>query len=426
MTKKILALLLCVFMLMAVIPTMASAEEAETVNGKLVAMVDHGGVKHIEAYGGMPTDFEGFLGTIVQTGAYPITVTSLGRLFYEGNSQEHTLKLVDAVTGEDVPGATVTVSGGVVDQFTYGQLAEPVTLNANSKYYLLSSESSAGDFFSDSCDVMYSDSVANCMGFVKQTADGYSTFAFANSGYVSLNMEFTYTPNAYEGEEIEAFMDIKWDIVRNNYHSYIGLKFITGSDELIITELGRIFLDGNVQAHSVKLVDGVTFEDVPGANVIIQGGTHGKITYAKLESPVVLKPDYPYLLMSREYNNGDTWLEGNARYLVTDDDDIMVMGGNYFITGYNDVISLDTGFVGLNLKYIKAEKEEKPTEPAATDPKPGEDEKDPTEAPTQAPTQAPTTGKQEAPSNSTWIIIVAAVVVVAAVAIVVVIRKKKK
>lgn len=417
---RIVALLLCLMLAVMMLPT-AMAAENDTVSGHLVSKVDHFGVKDYNGFGGIPETFDGFIGTIVNVGAQPITVTSLGRLFYEGNAQEHQLKLVNAATGEDVEGAAVTVSGGSVDEFTYGTLAAPVTLEADTTYYLLSSEKSGGDYYSDGCDVLYSDSVATCAGYVKQDGDGYFTFSFPNSGYLSLDMEFTYTPaEVPEGDEVDLFLDIEGDIVRNDYHSYIGLKIITGDTPLTVTELGRMYLEGNVQEHHVKLVDGVTMLDVPGASVIVSGGTVGEITYVRLQTPVTLEANHPYLLMSREYIDGDAFLEGNAHYLVNYDEDCTVIGGNYFIVGYNDMIQLDTGFVGLNLKYVKqAEDPVEPTDPEPAETKPADTTPDPAESQP----SGTNTDKENIP---VWIpiVIVAAVIAVAAV-VVIVVRKKK-
>lgn len=419
--KKIFALLLCAVLIVLALP-LASAAEPATIEGTLVAKVDHFGVKDGQRIPVVEPTFEGFLGTIVKVGAHPITVSELGRLAYNGNAQEHTLKLVNAANNEEVATTTVNMAGSTVDKFVYGTLATPVTLEANGTYYLLSSEKiTGGDDRSDFCDVMYSGSAAVAAGYVMQSGAEYVTFTFANSGYVSLDMKFSYTPDLgveLDEDITEAFLDINYTIIRNDYHSFIGTKIITGNDELYVTELGRIFLDGNVQEHAVKLVDGETFEDVPGANVIIKGGTHEQITYAALETPVKLKANHPYLLMSREYINGDAWLEINTQYLPADDDDIMVMGGTYFITGYEDIIQLDCGFVGVNMKYTKVAKEEPPaTEPPATDP-----------PATQAPSQPGNAGNGNgapAPEFPIWIPIVVVVVVAAAVMVVLVIKKKK-
>lgn len=89
-------------------------------------------------------NFSGWIGTIITVGERPLTVTSLGRMFYEGNTAAHPLKLVDAETREDVQGAAVTVQGGTVGKFTYSALETPVTLEAGKQYYLMSEEVADG------------------------------------------------------------------------------------------------------------------------------------------------------------------------------------------------------------------------------------------------------------------------------------------
>ena len=92
-------------------------------------------------------NFSGWLGMQFTTGAGGMTVHSLGRIFVSGNSGTHTVKLVLASNGTDVPGATVSVStaGGTSGEFVYANLPSPVTLQTNTAYYLVSEETSGGD-----------------------------------------------------------------------------------------------------------------------------------------------------------------------------------------------------------------------------------------------------------------------------------------
>jgi hypothetical protein len=97
------------------------------------------------------TDFSGFVGMRFTVGANALTVSALGRLFITGDSGIHTVKLVQAANGADVPGASVSVSmvGGVSGQFKYVSLGSPVSLQANTAYYLVSQEASGGDQWYD-------------------------------------------------------------------------------------------------------------------------------------------------------------------------------------------------------------------------------------------------------------------------------------
>ena len=83
-------------------------------------------------------DFGDFVGMSIMVGAEPITVTHLGRWTVVGNSKTHPLKIVTASTKVDLPGGSVTVDclGATPGQFLYGQLPTPVTLAANTRYYI--------------------------------------------------------------------------------------------------------------------------------------------------------------------------------------------------------------------------------------------------------------------------------------------------
>lgn len=96
-------------------------------------------------------DFTGWVGTKFTVGSANVTVHSLGRIFATGNSGAHTVKIVLAADGSNVPGASVSLSmtGGTPGQFWYADLASPVTLQANTSYYLVSLEQAGGDAWYD-------------------------------------------------------------------------------------------------------------------------------------------------------------------------------------------------------------------------------------------------------------------------------------
>jgi hypothetical protein len=99
-------------------------------------------------------DFDDFLGMAITVGARPLTVVALGRWSGLGVNQTHPMHIVDDVTKQVVNGSDVTVDPGtstsfVCDGFRYTSLSAPVTLNAGSKYYILTKESLNGDNFYD-------------------------------------------------------------------------------------------------------------------------------------------------------------------------------------------------------------------------------------------------------------------------------------
>ncbi len=396
----------------------------ETIETNLITGFEYASVKP-ESMTGAPEGFKGFIGNIINTGAYPMTITALGRLFYEGNSGEHTLKLVNAATGADVEGSSVTVNmaGGDLDTIVYADLEAPITLEANSTYYLLSSEDVTADSLGDAHDNMFTCNAAVVSGYVYQDGTEFKTLQFPNSGYLTLDMKFSYTPDVEIPEntkETELFVGFQFGSLRNDYHSYIGIKFVTGAEPMLVTHLGRIYLAGNVQQHNMKLVDAETGLDVPGGSVTVYGGTPDEVTYVALEVPVILEPNHMYYLMSREYAAGDKWYNNDSKFLVNFDDDCTLLGGAYQLFGYEDAIALNQGFVGVSLKYQKAEKEQTPP---ATDPT--EPESKPTD-PTVAPTEPGAEPSQEGGLSTGLIIAIAAAVIVLIVVVVIVVKKKKK
>ena len=109
----------------------------------------------------------GLYGMAIQVGANSIDVQSLGRGFVAGNSQIHVVKIVDA-SGVDVPNGFVSVnmSGGAPGQFNYALLNPPVTLAANTKYYIVSQEISGQDKFFNHDETIQTTDVATVVSSV--------------------------------------------------------------------------------------------------------------------------------------------------------------------------------------------------------------------------------------------------------------------
>jgi hypothetical protein len=91
-------------------------------------------------------DFNGWVGLRLVVGPTDVSVTSLGRWVVAGNTGTHTVRLVDAATGVDVPGgsAVVNTAGAPAGTFAFTPIA-PITLSAGHSYYLLSQEFAGGD-----------------------------------------------------------------------------------------------------------------------------------------------------------------------------------------------------------------------------------------------------------------------------------------
>jgi hypothetical protein len=137
-------------------------------------------------------DFGGFVGMKFTVGGTQLNVTSLGRVCVTGNTDTHVIKLVLASTGVDVPGGTASVgmagcSGG---QFIYSALSSPVTLQANTAYYLASQEASGGDQWYD-LNGLTTTSDAAVNNSVYFYAGNWNPMAVANTSYVPPNFIYS-------------------------------------------------------------------------------------------------------------------------------------------------------------------------------------------------------------------------------------------
>jgi hypothetical protein len=139
-------------------------------------------------------DVTGWLGGVIKTGSSAVTVTQLGRYFVPGNTGTHTVKLVNASTGLDVSGGSVSVNmaAGEAGAFTYGTLNSPVTLNPNSTYYLVSQEAQTGDQWYDYNTTVTTTNVAVESSSVWST-DGinYNLIGSANQLYIPVNLIYS-------------------------------------------------------------------------------------------------------------------------------------------------------------------------------------------------------------------------------------------
>ncbi len=113
-----------------------------------------------------------------------------------GNTQSHAVKLVLASNGTDVIGgsATVNTSGGTAGNFAYANLAYPITLAANTSYYVLSQETDGQDKWYDYDTTVTTTSVAT-VDYATYILNGnYVNTAPVNHEFVPV--DFIYTTGA--------------------------------------------------------------------------------------------------------------------------------------------------------------------------------------------------------------------------------------
>lgn len=134
----------------------------------------------------------GSLGLRFRVGASPIAATALGRWRLAGNSQSHTVKLVRASDSTEIASVSIDASAGTADQFQFAGLSAPVLLAANTEYYLVSREYSAGDQWLDCDTTITTSTAAQALSAVFSTGDEttYSTSCDAGDSFGPVNLKY--------------------------------------------------------------------------------------------------------------------------------------------------------------------------------------------------------------------------------------------
>ena len=101
--------------------------------------------------GTLRNNYSGWVGMRITVGVTPIDVLGLGRAYVPNNAGTHELKIVDEMTGADVPGTlqSITMVPAAAGDIQYVQLPTPAPLSAGRSYFVLSSEIIGGDQFYD-------------------------------------------------------------------------------------------------------------------------------------------------------------------------------------------------------------------------------------------------------------------------------------
>jgi len=136
-------------------------------------------------------NFTGFVGMQFTVAASPRTITSLGRACLAGNSGTHTVQVVNAGTGAVVPGAvaSLNMAGCTAGQFVFTALQGPVTLLANTAYYLVSQEVSGGDQWYDYGTVRTTTAAAVTNSVYSPDGINWASSGGANTSYVPPNFQ---------------------------------------------------------------------------------------------------------------------------------------------------------------------------------------------------------------------------------------------
>jgi Concanavalin A-like lectin/glucanases superfamily/Bacterial Ig domain/Chitobiase/beta-hexosaminidase C-terminal domain/Bacterial Ig-like domain (group 2) len=156
-----------------------------------------------EVLGALRNNYSGFVGMTITVGASPITVTALGRMVVAGNTGSHVVKIVQEANGVDVAGGSVTVNTGIgtPGSFVYAPLSSPITLNANTSYYVVTQETLGGDQWYDyNNSILQTTNVASINSAVYGTGAPYVTIGSTGQSYGPAN--FMYTVASGSGPSI--------------------------------------------------------------------------------------------------------------------------------------------------------------------------------------------------------------------------------
>jgi hypothetical protein len=299
--------------------------------------------------------FDGFLGMQIVVGSAPVSVTALGRMMVDGNSQTHIVKLVNATDGSDVPGGAVSIgmAGGSAGQFQYADLSTPVVLAAGGAYYLVSQETAGGDFWYYRDTTITTTSVATELSPAWGDPDGsWHLNGRAGQSFGPLDFKYatattppsvnpppinppTSTPTTTPPvsvppttppttppptiNPVQFVTSTTTGISRNGFSGFAGMQIVVGASPITVTALGRMMANGNTDTHLVKLVYAGDGTDVPGGAVSISmaGATVGQFQYSSLSAPIVLSTGTAYYLVSQESAGGDFWFYDDTTITTT-------------------------------------------------------------------------------------------------------------
>ena len=97
--------------------------------------------------------------------------------------------------------------------------------------------------------------------------------------------------------------------LRNDYSGFVGMRIKIGGKDIKVLELGRYFEKSNTQSHELQIVDPKTNQVLGSVTVdMAKGKADGlDFKYGSLKTPVTLKANMEYDIVSKETQNGDKW-----------------------------------------------------------------------------------------------------------------------
>jgi hypothetical protein len=119
------------------------------------------------ALGTSDNNYSGWAGMEIMVGANFLAIHEVGRVRAPGNVQQHAIKIVEKTTLTDLTTVILDTAGGTDGTMQTAPVPNPVTLNKNSSYYIISKEIGGGDLFYQDDSTIQTTGVATAVNAIK-------------------------------------------------------------------------------------------------------------------------------------------------------------------------------------------------------------------------------------------------------------------
>jgi hypothetical protein len=296
--------------------------------------------------GTLRNEFTNKAGMRITVGSSPIAVAAIGRMMVSGNSGNHTLRITRVSDSVEVAAVTVSMAGGSAGSFRYADLATPVTLQANTQYYVTSDEVAGGDqWYDNNSGVASTMTAATIDGSVW---NGFGEWVYGNPGTSYVGLDLTY--NAVPRTSFLTTTTV--GTLRNEFTNKAGMRITVGAAPIIVSSLGRIYVSGNSGTHTLRITRVSDNVEVASVAVAMSGGTPGNYRYATLAAPVTLQANTQYYVTSDEVAGGDQWYDYDTT--ITSTSAATIDGTVWNDSSWNFSTLAGRTYVGIDLVYRTA------------------------------------------------------------------------
>ncbi|MBQ6540457.1 MAG: hypothetical protein IJL71_05480, partial [Oscillospiraceae bacterium] len=343
----------------------------------------------------------GWAGMRITVGPKPVKVTALGRMYTSQSNATHNFLITDTDGAIVAQGISSTAQAGTPeDSFVYGEIASPVTLSANTSYYLVSDYWGAEDKFYSSAVSEHTD-VATLDGIVILESGAWKYYEAENIGWGPMDFkyeeEIDERPSPKPGDLVKYVTSVANSDPGNTAGSpvvmpegWAGMRITVGDKDITVTSLGRWHTPESAASHNFLIVDmdgGLVLDYGSAVATAGQDAPEGFV-YGTLASPVTLSANTPYYIVSDYIGNTDKFYAGS----VAEHTDVASLDGIVILNGseWEYTPAEKTGWGPLDFEYEEPE-ETTPTPTPTVTPTPTPDSGEmPSPKPTAKPTAEPT------------------------------------